>query len=102
MLSGEDSALLATAMTTGAREPEVTVNISCINAKPAEALAVKVLAPVADAARQAVIALCSDSVQTNSVCTSPLATYSLYFSTIIVCGVIGYAATTSTFDCLTA
>jgi hypothetical protein len=61
MLSGADKARLATAITTGARQPEVTKSISCINAKPAEALAVKVLAPVAEAARQAVMALCSDS-----------------------------------------
>ena len=75
MFSGADNARLATAITTGAREPEVTKSISCINAKPAEALAVKVRAPVADAARLAVIALCSDSVQMNSVWTSPFATY---------------------------
>src|SRR4030043_920044 len=102
MLSGADNALLAIPITTGARQPEVTKSISCIRAKPAEAHAVKVLAPVAEAARHAAKALCSDSVQTNSVWTSPLATYSLNFSTIIVCGVIGYAATTSTSDCLTA
>src|SRR5208337_5180765 len=89
MLSGADKARLAIAITTGARQPDVTKSISCINAKPAEALAVKVLAPVAEAARQAVIALCSDSVQTNSVWTSPFATYSLNFSTMIVWGVIG-------------
>src|SRR4030066_825347 len=89
MLSGADNARLAIAITTGARQPLVTNSISCIKAKPAEALAVKVRAPVAEAARQAVNALCSDSVQTNSVGTSPLAPYSLIFSTIIVCGVIG-------------
>src|SRR5674476_169433 len=91
MFSGADNARLATAITTGTLEPDVTKSISCINANPAEALAVKVLAPVADADRQAVMALCSDSVQTNSVRTSPLATYSLNFSTIIVWGVMGYA-----------
>jgi hypothetical protein len=67
MLSGADKALLATAITTGMRVPEVTDNISCINAKPAEALAVKVLAPVAEAVKHAASALCSDSVQMNSV-----------------------------------
>src|SRR4030042_2376497 len=102
MFRGADKARLAIAMTTGARLPEVTKSISCIKAKPAEALAVKVLAPVAEAARHAAKALCSDSVQTNSVWTSPLARYSLNFSHIIVCGVIGYAAHTSTSDCLTA
>src|SRR3990170_5812744 len=99
MFNGADNALFATAITTGARQPLVTNNISCINAKPAEALAVKVRAPVTEAARHAVKALCSDSVHTNLVCTSPLATYSLNFSTIIVCGVIGKAATTYTSDC---
>jgi hypothetical protein len=84
MFSGADKALLAIAITTGARHPEVTKSISCIKAKPAEAEAVKVLAPVTDAARHAVKALCSDSVQTNSVSTSPLATYSLNLSTIMV------------------
>ena len=89
MFRGADSARLATAITTGALEPDVTKSISCIRAKPADALAVNVRAPVADAARHAVMALCSDSVQTNSVWTSPFATYSLNFSTIIVWGVIG-------------
>ena len=60
-----------------------------MRAKPADAVAVNALAPVAEAASDAAIALCSDSTQTNSVSTSPLATYSLNFSTIMVCGVIG-------------
>jgi hypothetical protein len=84
MFNGADRALLATAITTGALKPDVTKSISCINAKPAEALAVNVLAPVAAAARQAVMALCSDSVHMNSVWISPFATYSLNFSTMIV------------------
>src|SRR5512136_831915 len=102
MFRGADNARFATAMTTGVRQPLHTKSISCISANPAEALAVKVRAPVAEAAMHVAKALCSDSVHTNSVCTSPLATYSLNFSTIIVCGVIGYAATTSTSDCFAA
>ena len=89
MLSGADRARLAIAITTGARQPDVTNSISCIKARPADAVAVKVRAPVTEAASDAVIALCSDSTHTNSVSTSPLATYSLNFSTIMVCGVIG-------------
>jgi hypothetical protein len=84
MFRGADSARFATAIITGALHPEVTKSISCIKAKPAEAVAVKTLAPVVDAARHAAIALCSDSVQTYSVSTSPLATYSLNFSTMMV------------------
>ena len=67
----------------------VEQEIQGLNGDEAVALAVKTLAPVAEAARHAAIALCSDSVQTYSVSTSPLATYSLNFSTIIVCGVMG-------------
>jgi len=89
MLIGADNARFTTDMTTGALQPEVTPNISCINAKPAEAVAVNVLAPVADAVRQHVMALCSDSTQTKAVSTSPSATYSLNYSTIMVFGVIG-------------
>ncbi len=102
MLMGADRARFTIAITTGARQPDVTYRISCINARPADADAVNVLAPVAAAARHAVRALCSDSTHMNSVSTSPLCTYSLNLSTIMVCGVIGYAATTSTSDCFTA
>ena len=55
----------------------------------AEAVAVATLPPAAEAPMQSDIALCSDSAQTYSVLTSPLATNSAKFSTIMVCGVIG-------------
>jgi hypothetical protein len=84
MFKGADKARFAIAITTGARHPEVTKSISCIRAKPADAEAVKVLAPVRAAVRHAVMALCSDSVQMKAVSTSPLATYSLNLSTIMV------------------
>ncbi len=84
MFIGADKALLTTDITTGARHPEVMCKTSCIKANPAEAVAVKALAPVAAAVKHAVNALCSDSTQTNSVSTSPLATYSLNRSTIMV------------------
>jgi len=93
---GAERALLTTAKTIGSLRPLAIYKISTINAKPCEEVAVNALAPAAAAPTHALIAECSDSTGTNSVCTSPLATNSEYFSTIIVCGVMGYAATTST------
>ena len=84
MFIGADNALFATAITTGVLQPEATPSISCINAKPADAVAVNVRAPVAEAVMLHVIAVCSDSTHTKAVSTSPSATYSLNFSTIIV------------------
>jgi hypothetical protein len=63
MLSGADNALFATAITIGVLQPEATDNISCIKAKPADAVAVNVRAPVAEAVILHVIAVCSDSTQ---------------------------------------
>ena len=61
-----------------------------------------VLAPADADAVHSVSAECSDSTHTNSVVTSPLATYSANFSTMIVWGVMGYAAHTSGSICLHA
>jgi hypothetical protein len=65
-------------------------------------VAVIALAPAADAPMQADIALCSDSTATNSVSTSPLATYDEKYWGTSVDGVIGNAATTSGFICFMA
>src|SRR5450759_2954605 len=48
--------------------------------------------PAAEAPTQALIAECSDSTVTYSVCTRPFATNLANSSTIVVCGVMGYAA----------
>src|SRR4030042_1771956 len=90
--SGADSALLATTITTGSLMADATYNTSCISSSPCPAVAVKVLAPTADAPRQALMAECSDSTGTYSAFSSPLATSSASDSTICVWGVIGYAA----------
>ena len=46
-------------------------------------------APAAEAPMHALIAECSDSTVTYSVCTRPFATYFANSSTMVVCGVIG-------------
>jgi len=68
---------------------DYTLRVDLIKASPWLELAVKTLAPVRLEPMQADMAECSDSTQTNSEWTSPLWTYSLKASTIIVCGVIG-------------
>jgi hypothetical protein len=50
-------------ITMGALLPEAKWSISCMRASPWEAVAVKVRTPVRDAAMQAAIAECSDSVR---------------------------------------
>ncbi len=60
-----------------------------MRASPLAAVAVNALAPAAEAPTQLLMALCSLSTGTNSVSTSPSATYSLKRSTMIVWGVIG-------------
>jgi hypothetical protein len=50
-------------MTTAVRHPEAKWSISCMRANPWDAVAVKVRTPVRDAATQAAIAECSDSVR---------------------------------------
>jgi len=89
MFIGALSALLATAITIGILMDAAMYNISHIRASPAEAVAVAVLAPAAAAPMHSVMAECSLSEQTNSVSTSPFATYSEKSSTMIVCGVMG-------------
>src|SRR3972149_4580659 len=102
MLSGDDSARLATTMTMGSLMGAVTYTTSFIRARPWDAVAVKVRAPTAAAPRQALMAECSDSTGMYSASSSPLATSSARCSTMWVCGVMGYAATTSGLQSLTA
>ena len=83
------------AMTTGSRAPDAHINSSCISASPCADVAVNVRTPVLDAAMHAAMALCSLSTFMYCVSISPLPTNSASFSTIVVCGVMGYAATTS-------
>ena len=95
-------ALLATAMMSGTRMAAVMGSISHMYARPWEAVAVKVLAPAEPDEVHRVSAECSDSTHTNSVVTSAFATYSANFSTMMVWGVIGYAAHTSVSICFHA
>jgi hypothetical protein len=102
MFIGAESALLATAITIGHLKPDATYMISCIKARPWLEVEVKTRAPQSDAPMQALNAECSDSTGTNAASTCPDATYSLSLSTMMVCGVMGYAEIKSTSDCLTA
>jgi hypothetical protein len=70
--------------------------ISCIRSNPWLEVAVNVLHPVWLADMHDAKALCSDSTVTYWPLKEPSATNSAIFSTIVVCGVIGYALTTST------
>ena len=74
MLMGPLMALLATAMMRGTLMAAVMGSISHMYANPWEDVAVNVLAPAEQDEVHTVSAECSDSTQTNSVPTSPLAT----------------------------
>jgi|SRR5271157_6498358 hypothetical protein len=102
MLIGAESARLATAITIGHLNPDAKYRTSCIRARPWLEVAVKARPPARLAPTQADIAECSDSTFTNFAFVSPSATRSLKRSTIIVCGVIGYAEIKSMFDCIAA
>src|SRR4030042_6964257 len=102
MFMGPDSALFTTGITMGRRVDAAIYKISHISARPCEDVAVIVLAPAAAAPTHALIALCSDSTGIISVFTLPSATYWQNPITISVCGVIGYAATTSGSICFIA
>ena len=73
----------------GSRLEAATYIISYIRARPAEEVAVTARAPAASAPMQADMELCSDSTGTNSVLTSPLATYWAKYWGISVEGVMG-------------
>jgi hypothetical protein len=77
------------ARTTGSRAPAAQWSISCISASPWALVAVKALAPTAEAPMQAAIAECSDSTLMNLAWSSPSAQKSARSSTICVWGVIG-------------
>jgi len=89
MFMGPDSARLATVMTTGRRIDAAMYRTSHMKARPAEAVAVTDRAPAADAPMHTLMELCSDSVLTYSVWTSPSATKSEKASTMMVWGVMG-------------
>ncbi len=76
--------LSAIPITTGSLRPEVMNIISCIRSKPWELVEVNTLAPEAGAASAAVSAECSGPTGMNYSFSSPLATYSDIFSTIVV------------------
>src|SRR5208283_853956 len=102
MLIGAERALLATAIVIGHRSPDAKYRTSCIRARPWLEVAVKARPPARLAPTHADIAECSDSTFTNFAFVSPSATRSLKRSTIIVCGVIGYAEMKSMPDCIAA
>ena len=72
MLIGAESARFAFAMTIGSRMPAAMWSSSHMSARPWLDVAVMTRAPAAEAPTQALIAECSDSTVTYSVCTSPL------------------------------
>jgi hypothetical protein len=89
-------------ITTGSLAIPAHVSISCIKSRPWEDVAVYERTPEAEAPIAAVIALCSDSTQINSDFILPVSIICAIFSTIVVCGVIGYADTTPGFAMRTA
>src|SRR3989304_9735616 len=89
MLRGPEIARLATDMTMGRRIAEAMGNTSAIYISPWELVAVKVLAPVAEAPITALIAECSDSTGRNSASILPSATISDKCSATWVFGVMG-------------
>jgi hypothetical protein len=85
-------------ITIGSLAPEAHISTSCMSVRPCELVAVYVRAPAVSAAMQAAIALCSLSTGMYFALSSPEVTNSASFSTIDVCGVMGYAAMTSARD----
>ena len=69
---------------TGTLIPAAENKTSCINAKPCDEVAVKVLAPAALAPIHALIAECSLSTLMYSASNSPFETKSASFSTHVV------------------
>ena len=90
------------AITMGRRAPAAQLVISCMYNRPWALVAVNVRTPVMLAPIQAAIAECSLSTGIYRLFIWPLVTKSAIVSTISVCGVIGYAATTAGRACLTA
>ena len=84
MLNGPDSDRFATNITMGRRKEAARYTTSFINAKPCDAVEVKVLAPTAADPMQTLIAECSDSTGTNSASRWPSATNSERCSTTCV------------------
>jgi len=81
---GPDNALLTTGMTIGSLNDAAIYTISCINARPFDAVAVIALAPALLAPTVALIAECSLSTLISSESTIPSDTKSENFSAIDV------------------
>jgi len=99
MLIGPDRVLFTNVRAIGIR---LEAARSHIRARPAEEVAVSVLAPAASDPMLALIAECSLSTGINSVSISPFAMYVETICGISVDGVIGNAGITSGFTCLIA
>ena len=95
MLMGAEMVRLTLAMTMGRRMPAAMGSSSYMSARPCEEVAVTAREPAADAPMVALMAECSLSTLTYSVCTRPSATNLSNSSTMMVWGVMGYAAMTS-------
>ena len=74
MLRGPVRALQTAARPTGSLLDAATPKTSHIKASPADDVAVRALAPAAEAPIAALIELCSDSTVINSVSTKPFET----------------------------
>ena len=97
ILMGPDSVRLTSVSTMGSLLEAARSSSSHIRARPAEEVAVIVLAPAASAPIAADIAECSLSTGINSVSISPFAIYVDTICGISVDGVIGKAGITSGF-----
>ena len=96
MLQGGPTARLTLTRPTGDLVLAAQWTISCISNNPWLEVAVKALQPVWLALMHDAMALCSDSTVMYWPLKEPSATNSATFSTMVVCGVMGYALTTST------
>ncbi len=92
---GADSARLATTMTMGRRMPDAANRTSFMRARPCEAVAVKTRDPAALPPTHADNAENSESTSMCFDFSLPCAISFPRFSTMWVCGVIGYATTMS-------
>ena len=97
MFHGKAVERFAFIITIGNRPPEAYVRHSAIYKSPCDDVAVKALAPTAEAPIAQERAECSDSTWINSAFKLLSSTISESRSTTIVCGVMGYAEITCGF-----
>ncbi len=95
ILIGPDNVRFTRASTSGSLLDAASSSSSHISARPAEDVAVRLLAPAASAPIAALIEECSLSTGINSVSISPFAIYVETICGISVEGVIGNAGKTS-------